>query len=51
MAPREHHEDRKKPPKTPHRTLEHDEDREAREVEARADPFADENPSICRGTD
>jgi hypothetical protein len=50
MPTRESKEDRKQPPKQPPRTTETDEDREARE-RAGADPFADENPSICRGMD
>ncbi len=50
MSTREPEEDRKQPPKKPPRTTDTDDDREARE-RASADPFADENPAICRGID
>jgi hypothetical protein len=50
MTTREPKEDGKQPPKPPPPTTEPDDDHEARE-RAGADPFADENPSICRGVD
>jgi len=40
----------KTPPKPPSRKLKPEEDRQEQE-RSRADPLADEDPSICRGTD
>jgi hypothetical protein len=50
MSTRESKEDRKQPPKQPPRTTEPEAEPEARD-RAGVDPFADENPAICRGMD
>jgi hypothetical protein len=50
MSTREPQEDRKTPPKPTPRTTKPDDDRDAREPSG-ADPFADDNPEICRGID
>jgi len=52
-------ESRKEPPQSPPLKAGHDDDREARETQGSrdarertgVDPYADENPSICRGMD
>jgi hypothetical protein len=50
MPTRESKDDRKAPPKPTPRTTQPDDDREPRERPG-VDPFADENPEICRGID
>jgi len=50
MPTREQQQNHKNPAPPQPRKLEHDEQQEARE-RSRIDPFADENPSICRGID
>jgi len=50
MSTRAQQEERKNPPRLPPRKVEPAQTREARE-RANADPFDDDNPEICRGTD
>jgi hypothetical protein len=50
MPTRESQENRKNPAPPQPRKASHEEQPEARE-RSRIDPFADENPSICRGID